>query len=255
MVPSPENSTTPVQERTYVKILAAGGKPPYHRAAATGFRYRLPRWKGAGWTPGAWAPTVRKIKPCVSGYHLIRLDHIPHWITGYPATCRLYVAEPGDMLVEHDLIGSQPKVVTDRVRLLRPVEGWGIAVWRAWAADCAEHVLPIYETRYPNNARPREAIEAARAYGRGEITRAQLLEARSDAAYAAYAADAYAADADAAAAYAADAAYAAAAAYAAYAADADAAAYAAARHQERRWQAQRLAELLGLPWEIAGGAS
>lgn len=39
-----------------------------------------------------------------------------------------------------------------------------------WAADCAEHVLPFFEKRYPADDRPRKAIEAARAWARGEIT-------------------------------------------------------------------------------------
>ena len=33
-----------------------------------------------------------------------------------------------------------------------------------WAADCAEHVLPCSETQYPNDNRPRKAIEATRAW-------------------------------------------------------------------------------------------
>ncbi|HSK48268.1 MAG TPA: hypothetical protein VLA05_09740, partial [Coriobacteriia bacterium] len=31
-----------------------------------------------------------------------------------------------------------------------------------WAADCAEHVLPLFETVQPADARPRIAIEEAR---------------------------------------------------------------------------------------------
>ena len=38
-----------------------------------------------------------------------------------------------------------------------------------WAADCAEHVLPYFEEKYPKDDRPRKAIEAARAWTRGEI--------------------------------------------------------------------------------------
>ena len=38
-----------------------------------------------------------------------------------------------------------------------------------WAADCAEQVLPFYEQEYPRDHRPRKAIEAARAWVRGEI--------------------------------------------------------------------------------------
>jgi Imm-5 like putative immunity protein len=39
-----------------------------------------------------------------------------------------------------------------------------------WAADCAEHVLFHFEAIHPADDRPRRAIEAARAWGRGEIT-------------------------------------------------------------------------------------
>lgn len=40
----------------------------------------------------------------------------------------------------------------------------------SWAADCAEHVLPLFSRRHPDDDRPRLAIEAARAWSRGEIT-------------------------------------------------------------------------------------
>ena len=38
-----------------------------------------------------------------------------------------------------------------------------------WAALCAEHVLPCFEREHPADGRPRRAIEAARAWVRGEI--------------------------------------------------------------------------------------
>ena len=34
-----------------------------------------------------------------------------------------------------------------------------------WAAACAEHVLPLFERAVRDDARPREAIEAARSCG------------------------------------------------------------------------------------------
>lgn len=40
---------------------------------------------------------------------------------------------------------------------------------RMIAADCAESVLHIYESAYANDRRPRDAVEAARAFARGEI--------------------------------------------------------------------------------------
>ena len=39
-----------------------------------------------------------------------------------------------------------------------------------WAATCAEHVLHLFESAQPSDARPRQAIEQARAWVRGEIT-------------------------------------------------------------------------------------
>jgi hypothetical protein len=39
-----------------------------------------------------------------------------------------------------------------------------------WAASCAEHVLHLFESAKPSDPRPRQAIEAARAWVRGEIT-------------------------------------------------------------------------------------
>jgi len=38
-----------------------------------------------------------------------------------------------------------------------------------WAADCAGHVLPLFEAVCPGDDRVRTTIEMARAWGRGEI--------------------------------------------------------------------------------------
>lgn len=38
-----------------------------------------------------------------------------------------------------------------------------------WAVDCAEHVLAFFEEKYPEDKRPRKAIEAGRAWVNGEI--------------------------------------------------------------------------------------
>ncbi len=123
---------------------------------------------------------------------------------------------------------------------------------RLLACDYAEHVVHIFEDKYPDDNRPRTAIEVARLYANGQATKEELEKAQSTADAAARdadaaadddadadAADADAAAADAAASYAAYASYAAAsyaAAYAAYAADAAAA--------ERKYQTEKLRELL-----------
>lgn len=40
----------------------------------------------------------------------------------------------------------------------------------SWAADCAGHVLPLFEKERPADRRPRDAIALARAWARGEAT-------------------------------------------------------------------------------------
>ncbi|MGH8967710.1 MAG: putative immunity protein, partial [Actinomycetes bacterium] len=45
-----------------------------------------------------------------------------------------------------------------------------------WAATCAEHVLHLFESAAPDDPRPRQAIEAAHAWTRGEL---KMMEARA----------------------------------------------------------------------------
>jgi len=114
---------------------------------------------------------------------------------------------------------------------------------RLLACDYAEHVLPIFETQYPDDDRPRKAIAVSRRHAHGEATDAELSAAgAAGAAWAAwYAAEAAARDAARAAWNAAW----------ADARDAARAAGAAARdaardawHAECTWQEARLRELL-----------
>ncbi len=39
----------------------------------------------------------------------------------------------------------------------------------AWALDCAPRVLRIFEKEYPEEKRPRQALETAAAWARGEV--------------------------------------------------------------------------------------
>lgn len=43
-----------------------------------------------------------------------------------------------------------------------------------WAADCAERALPVFEARSPDDARPREAIAAARTFAASGTRTANL---------------------------------------------------------------------------------
>ena len=117
---------------------------------------------------------------------------------------------------------------------------------RLFACDCAEQALPIYEKDYPDDKRPRKAVETARLFAEGKATQKEL-----DAAWAAAGAAAW----DAAGAAAGDAARdaardAAGAAAAAAAAAWDAARYAAAaRDAAWTYQAARLRMYFPDPFE------
>jgi hypothetical protein len=45
-----------------------------------------------------------------------------------------------------------------------------------WAATCAEHVLPLFESVAPSDPRPRRAVEQVRSWARGEV---RMMETRA----------------------------------------------------------------------------
>lgn len=121
-----------------------------------------------------------------------------------------------------------------------------------WAADCADRALACFEAERPGDQRPRLAIEAARAWVRGEVSMAAARAAAFAAHHAAREAGHASASAAArAAGHAAATAHVAghAAHSATYAAKAmayaagDAEAAKAKTEQERQWQLSRLLEL------------
>ena len=199
------------------------------------------------WTPGEWMPAIEgKLAPCRNGYHLCREQDLLTWLGPV-----IYEAEYRGEIVETD-----DKVVVRETRLLRRCEGWNERTVRLFACDCAERALHIFEAYFPDDKRPRNAIERARRYANGTATDDELAAAWNDELPAAWNA---AWDAASAAAWAARAARP--AANAAWAANnaARAAAWAAraarptasiaawdARAAEMRWQVERLAELLAL---------
>ena len=54
-----------------------------------------------------------------------------------------------------------------------------------WAADCAERVLPLFENPYPNDDRPRKAIERCRTWVRTGVFKMAEIRGASLAAHAA----------------------------------------------------------------------
>jgi Imm-5 like putative immunity protein len=194
--------------------------------------------------PGVWLPKkpgpLTQERACGdSVYHYCTRDQLVCWLG--PAIWEIEVGR--------DRLDVGDKSICLTARLLRRLP-WTKQVQRNFAADCAGHVLHFFEERYPDDKRPRLAIEAARS---GQVSAANANAANA-AAYAAHADAAAAADyavhADAAAA--ADCAAAYAAAYAAHAAAdaaADATAHAAnaaayADYAERKWQTKRLFQII-----------
>jgi hypothetical protein len=240
----------------YYKVLDKNGYSCHGGEA----EWSLPTRNADGtWTPGEWMPEVEgELEPCRNGYHVVTLEQLPDWLGE-----RIFEVEPGDEIVHED-----DKSVTRTCRLTRECTGWNERTARLFACDCAERVLYLFEARYPDDGRPRKAIEIARRYAEGKATVGELNTAR-DAAWAAAEAVAWEAgwgareaaeDATLAAAWAVawavEGAALAASRYAAWAAEEAAArdASRAAREAERQWQVGRLGEILELAYrEPIGG--
>ncbi len=79
---------------------------------------------------------------------------------------------PMDKVVE--ILGTQ-----DAIWALRCTNEPAEKFITEFACRCAEYCLKNYEDLYPDDKRPRQAIEAARAYSKNEITLEQLKMARS----------------------------------------------------------------------------
>ena len=198
---------------TLYKFLNAEQRGPFSNAA-----YSLPN----DGEPGEWmGPVGGELALCVNGYHYCQEGTLLEWLQA-----ELYEVEiRGERLYDEET----GKGCAREMRFLHRVEAWNARTQRLFACDCAEHVLHLYERNYPDDDRPRKAIEVARRYAEGEATRAEL-----DAAWDAAGAAAWDAAGDAAGA-------------AAWAAAWDAAwdaAGAAAGAAEREWQRGRLMEYL-----------
>ena len=132
--------------QTYFKVLDADGSTIYADSS-----WGLPR----GDKPGRWEKAKGELVVCKNGLHLCRREDLIHWLGP-----RIFEAEVGG----GKLIESDQKVVVRKARLVRELDTWNDRTARLFAADCAERVLPLFEKKHTNDTRPREAIEAARAF-------------------------------------------------------------------------------------------
>jgi hypothetical protein len=131
---------------------------------------------GSGkWTKNRWRSVSGDLMPCENGLHLCRRQDLLTWLGP-----EIWEAE-----YEGELVEADDKVVVRRARIVRKLDTWNERTARLFAADCAERVLPIFEKQYPTDARPRKAIEAARAFANGTIGQEER-DAAWDAAWAAW---------------------------------------------------------------------
>ena len=140
----------------YYKVLGKG------RGACNGGSGKWPR-------RGTWLEAKGPLAPCQNGLHLCRLGDLVSWLNE-----EIWEVEPAPGT---ETIVCNDKVVVRKARLVRQLSGWNEKTARLFAADCAERVLPIYEKQYPDDNRPRKAIDAARKYTLGEITKEELAAA------------------------------------------------------------------------------
>jgi len=133
-------------------------------------KWSLPTKNDDGsWTPGEWMPEVAgPLVECKNGYHLVTLEQLPGWLNE-----RIFVAEVAGEIIKSS---DKEKWVASKVRLVSETE-WDERTARLFACDCAEHVLYLYERDYPDDKRPRQAIETARRYASGHATKEELSAA------------------------------------------------------------------------------
>jgi len=135
------------------------------------------------WTVGE-TRTIKggRIEPCIRGYHASPTARDAITYTPGPMLC--LVELKGQSIYKH---GDPVDKLVARTRTLVSVKDVSVEL-RLFAADCAEHILPLFERDNPSDLRPRFAIEAARKFALGEITKEELaaaLAAARDAALAA----------------------------------------------------------------------
>ena len=143
----------------YYKSLTADNKGPY---SEFDFMPYLPK----NGKPGKWLPIVKTLEPCESGWHGCQSKDLIDWIN----------AQVWEIETRGKVKRSDNKFCAEQIRFVRKVlNEYDI---RVFACDCADHVLHFFEDKYPNDKRPREAIEAGRKFAKGEISAAAWAAAR-----------------------------------------------------------------------------
>jgi len=127
------------------------------------------------WPIDEWVAVSGELKFCENGFHILNERHyLLDWVQS-----QLFEVE-----IDHKagVLKSDDKWCCRKLRLVKKIKTWNEKTNRLFVADCAAHVLRRFEKLYPEDLRPRKAIEAARLFAAGKITSEQL-KAAADAAY------------------------------------------------------------------------
>ena len=105
------------------------------------------------WVVGEWKKVEGKLSLCNVGLHACRT---PYQSLAHVFGDRWFVAEARGVVVEEG-----DKFCASEMRLVKEIP---VSVIHQYTVDCAYHVLPIYEKEYPDDKRPRLALEAKQAW-------------------------------------------------------------------------------------------
>lgn len=149
------------------KVLGRNGEP-----INGGYgKWSLPR----GGKPGKWMPSIEgEIIACKNGYHLCERKDILRW----SSTQEILIYEA---VGRGDCDKRDDKIAFRQAQLKRKIGSLNPKTLRLFAADCAEHVLHLFEEQHPMDNRPRKAIQATRDYAIGKIDDAARAAALADA--------------------------------------------------------------------------
>ena len=71
---------------------------------------------------------------------------------------------PAIKKIQNEMTRNKFKLAHDDEELLDLVTTTGHETLAVWAIDCAERVLPYFEEKYPEDPRPRKALETLRVW-------------------------------------------------------------------------------------------
>jgi hypothetical protein len=111
------------------------------------------------WTIGEKRRVTGKLVLCQWGYHYGKTPHDALQYAHGDVFCEVEVSKIGPK--------DDAKGCSRTRKLLRCVDA--SKVLHAVACDIAEDVLPLFESQYPNDMRPRQAIEAKRGWLSGKV--------------------------------------------------------------------------------------